>query len=281
MRFTARSTRSCSSPASWIAPPWLVVAILGTVGQIGTVGCQAAPASAGLDAGSGAFDGGDVASMSTCPPSTGSVDPTALIDNFEHGSSTLLPFIAGRVGGWYALGDGTASALLQPSGPVSPEVIPGGHCGSRYALHLTGAGFLDWGAQVITPLSYGPGDAGVSGFLPYDVSQYHGVMFSARLGDTSSAEVRFAIGDVRSRPEGGMCTLGGTFGNGCYDNFGVDLAPFLGVEWREFHIPFAGLGQRNIGLHADALETSRVYDLEFDFAPSVIFDLWVDDISFY
>jgi hypothetical protein len=281
MRFIARSKRSCSAPAAWV-PPRLVVALLGTIGAVGAVGCQAATASSVSDAGSGALDGGEVASTSTCPASTGAVDPTALIDNFEHGSSSLLPFIAGRVGGWYALGDGTPSALLQPSGPVSPEVIPaGGHCGSRYALHLTGAGFLDWGAQVITPLYYGPGDAGVPGFLPYDVSQYHGVTFSARLGDTSSADVRFAIGDARSRPEGGMCTLGGTFGNGCYDNFGVDLAPFLGVEWREFHIPFTGLGQRNIGLHADALDRSRVYDLEFDFAPSVIFDLWVDDVSFY
>jgi hypothetical protein len=220
------------------------------------------------------------AATAACSVSTGPIDPTALIDNFEGGSSNL-PQIGGRTGSWYADGDGTTNAILQPNGPAAPEVIPGGRCGSRHALHLTGAGFLDWGAQVEGTLNYGADDAGTYGEQPYNGSQYQGVTFFARIGDTSSTTVRFAISDEYARPEAGICSVGGGVGTGCYDTFGVDLSQFLTTSWQEFRIPFAGLVQRNFGVHSNALDTSKMYDIQFTVEPNVIFDFWIDDISFY
>jgi hypothetical protein len=253
---------------------------------LGALACQddqprslSAAATSSTDGGAG--DATDAAAPTpACPVSSGPTDPTALIDDFESGSY-LLPPIGGRVGGWYSDGDATPAAILQPSGDITPELISGGRCGSRHALHLTGAGFLDWGAQIITPLAYGANDAGASGFLPYDGSRYQGITFFARVGDTSSTNVRFAVADEYARPEGGICVLGGSIQTACYDTYGADLSLFLGTDWQEFRIPFAGLAQRNLGAHAATLDTSMIYDIEFDFAPNVIFDFWVDDISFY
>jgi hypothetical protein len=274
---------------SSVRPPVLVL-VLHTVTAAAVFGCQADKPNSQADAAASAGDASDVsppsdaaASTPVCAAATDPVDPTALIDDFEGGATNLLPTIGGRVGGWYSIGDGTAAAVLSPSGVVTPEAITGGRCASRHALHLTGGGFLDWGAQLLTPLSYGANDAGAASFLPYDGSRYRGITFFARIGDTSSASVRFSVADEYARPEAGLCVLGGAFGTGCYDSTGVDLAPSLTTEWRQFHIPFAGLAPRNIGLHSatGALDTSKIYDLEFNFASNVIFDFWVDDISFY
>jgi hypothetical protein len=254
----------------------IVALVLGAL----AAGCQDDKASPPSDGGSStdAADAGPVTPM--CAAATGPTDPTALIDNFEGGSS-YLPMIAGRTGGWYAEGDATASATIQPSGPAAPEVIPGSRCDSRHALHVTGTGFLDWGSEVSAPLDYGPNDAGVSGYRPYDASQYKGVTFFARIGDTSTNSVFFGISDEYARPEAGICVDGGGVGTGCYDAFGTDLSPFIGTEWQQFSIPFASLAQRNFGVHSNAIDTSMLYDVEFVFAANTVFDLWVDDISFY
>jgi len=243
---------------------------------LGAAACQTST-GAPADAAAAPPAGADA---TVCPAATEAVDPTLLIDDFEGGSS-LLPMIGGRVGGWYADGDGTLGAFLKPSGPVAPEPITGGRCGSLHALHVTGSGFLDWGAQVITPLGYGANDAGAQSFLPYDGSRYQGVRFFARVGDTSSTAVRFGVGDDNSRPEAGRCVVGGGITDGCYDTFGVDLGRSIGTDWREVRVPFAGLGARNIGLHGAALDTAMIYDLEFGFAANAPFDFWLDDISFY
>jgi hypothetical protein len=220
------------------------------------------------------------AEMPSCPASTGPIDPTELIDNFESDTASIAQ-IGGRMGGWYAVGDATPTAIIQPSGDALPEAIPGERCGSRHGMRVTGNGFLDWGAEVVTPLRFGPDDAGVSNYLPYDGSEYQGVTFFARIGDTSSTQIRFAVSDERARPEAGICVVNGGTGTACYDTFGVDLSATLTTDWQEYRIPFLGLAQRNFGVHGDKVDTANMYDFEFTFAPNVIFDLWIDDISFY
>jgi hypothetical protein len=266
-------SRSCTRSLLWLS-----AAVLAAWAG----GCHDSSSNPQVDAAATPSDGaGGATPPSTCPPAAGTVDPTALIDNFEGRTNNLIPNIGGRVGGWFALGDGTPSGILQPIGNVAPEVIDGGRCASRHGLHLTGAGFLDWGAQLLTPLSYGAGDGGVAGFLPYDGSHYQGISFFARIGDTSSASVRFAVADEYSRPEAGRCVLGGDLQTACYDARGVDLSPSIGTEWREFQIPFSGLFPQNVGLHSSALDATRIYDVQFNFAPHSVFDFWIDDISFY
>jgi hypothetical protein len=267
-------SRACGSRGPLIL---LVAAALGAL----ATGCQdSSPAGSADDA--DALDATDAAARPGCVAATGPIDPAALIDNFESGSS-MLPMIAGRTGGWYAEGDSTPTAVIQPSGPAAPEVIPGGRCESRHALHVTGSGFLDWGSEVSVPLDYGTDDAGVSGYLPYDASQYQGMTFFARIGDTSTNAVWFGISDEYARPEAGICVIGGGVGTGCYDAFGIDLTSVISTDWQQFHIAFTELAQRKFGVpsSANAIDTSMIYDIELVVAPDVVFDLWIDDISFY
>ena len=54
-------------------------------------------------------------------------------------------------------------------------------------------------------MGWGSVDGGAAGLLPNDDHFRTGVTFWARIGDTSSEQVRFAISDKYSRPEGGFC----------------------------------------------------------------------------
>ena len=188
----------------------------------------------------------------------------------------------GRNGSWWAGGDMVSpSASIVPNGDASAEMIPGGgRCGSHYAMRATGQGFTSW-AVLTTSLRYGAVDGGASGLLPYDAHQRTGVTFWARIGDTSANQVRFSVSDKSTRPEGGICDVSIATGpTACYDNFGVDLTG-LGTHWTQYRIPFAGLGQRDFGLQENALQTSAIYTIDFNFYVNEIFDFWVDDIAFY
>ena len=227
--------------------------------------------------------GGDDPTLPGCPIATGPVDPTLLIDDFEDATSGV-PLIAGRSGGWYASGDATPTAIMQPLGSAAPEPIPGGRCGSRHALHVTGSGFLDWGSQIELAMNYGANPAGVSGELPYDARArgYQGVSFFARVGDTSTTTVRFEVADEYARPEAGLCVLNGAPAAGCYDTFGVPLTEAISTQWKQFRIPWTGLAQQGFGLAGGAApDVSKLYDISFKFPAHVVFDLWVDDITFY
>ena len=221
--------------------------------------------------------------MSGCPAVTGPIDPTMLIDDFEHATSAA-PLIAGRAGIWWASGDPTPTAIMQPFGDAPPELLPGGRCGSLRALHVTGSGFLDWGSQVVLSLHEGQNASGVFEEQPYDARArgYQGISFLARVGSTSITTVRFAVSDEYARPEAGLCVPNGTQANNCYDTFGVPLDAVLTTDWKEIQIPFSGLAQRNFGLQGGALpDTAKLYDVGFTFPGKVIFDFWVDDIRFY
>ena len=213
----------------------------------------------------------------------GSIDPTLLIDDFEH-TGANLPLIAGRIGSWYAAGDTTAGAIMQPMGLASSEPIPGGRCGSHKAMHLTGSGFLDWGSQVEGTMHYGANDAGVSEELPYDAAArgYQGVRFFARVGDTSTTMVRFAVSDEYARPEAGLCDVNGTRGHAVLRHVRHHARP--GADHRVARVPHpldrpGATELRRAG--GVAPDVSKLYNIQFTFPARVVFDLWVDDISFY
>jgi hypothetical protein len=148
-------------------------------------------------------------------------------------------------------------------------------------MRVSGQGFTSW-AVLSVSMRYGTEDGGGMGLLPYDAHIRAGVRFWARVGDTSSDVVRFAVSDQYTRPEGGFCDVSVSTGpTACYDLFGVDLQGKISTTWTQFQIPFGGLAQRNFGLQRPAFDSSTLYTIEFDFNPGEIFDLWIDDIEFY
>jgi hypothetical protein len=236
---------------------------------------------AGGAAGVSGAAGGGGTTTAACPDSGGPVDPTAMIDDMEAPDASLL-MEGGRNGGWWAGGDmASTTGSIVPNGVAAAEMIPGGgRCGSHYAMHVTGHGFTQW-AVLTAALRVGQVDGGAYANLAYDAHDRTGITFWARIGDTSADQVRFSVSDKYSRPEGGICDVTVSQGSmACYDTFGVDLTPIT-THWTQYRIPFSGLGQRQFGLHEDALDTSAIYTLDFNFYPNEIFDFWVDDIAFY
>jgi len=229
--------------------------------------------------GGGGMGGSATPATINCGDPYATIDPTAVIDDMEI-PDYMTVRAAGRAGAWWAGGDmASPSATIQPNGDAAAEAIPGGRCGSKYAMHVTGQGFSMW-AVLSVSMGWGSVDGGAPGLLPNDNDYRTGVTFWARIGDTSSNQVRFQISDKYSRPEGGYCVDGGAMDVACYDTFGVDLTQ-LDTTWRQYRIPFGGLTQRNFGLPRPKLDSSSIYTIEFSFNPSTPFDFWLDDISFY
>src|SRR5262245_45391563 len=224
------------------------------LGALAAAGCGSSGAKAD-DA--GAAD----ASLIYCGDPNQPIDPTAAIDDMEDRDFIIL----NRSGAWWAGGDTTPGGAVVPSGDAAPEPIPGGRCGSMYASHVTGHGFNDWGAVLSMSMRYGSVDASAPGLLPYDAHFRQGITFWARVGDTSTNQVRYSVSDRNSRPEGGVCVDGGGQGTQCYDNFGVQLTK-LDTTWRQYRIPFGGLTQRNFGVPEPSVDTSAIYTVEFGFA---------------
>ena len=234
---------------------------------------------AGGHAGGGAGGSASAPGTINCGDLYAPIDPTAVIDDMET-PDFMTVRAAGRAGSWWAGGDTMSpGASITPNGDAPAEAIPGGRCGSRYAMHVTGQGYTIWSVLSVS-MGWGSVDGGAPGLLPNDDDYRTGVTFWARIGDTSSNKVRFAISDKYSRPEGGNCIDGGSMDVACYDTFGVDLTQ-LDTTWRQYRIPFGGLTQRNFGLPRPKLDTSSIYTIEFNFNPVTPFDFWLDDISFY
>jgi len=250
----------------------------GNSGGTGGVGLGGASGGGTGGAGGGTGGSGGMAIVN-CGDPYAPIDPTALIDDMETPAYPAA-MEGGRNGAWWAGGDATSpGAAIQPNGNADAELIPGGRCGSKYAERVTGHGYAMW-AVLSVSMGWGSADGGAEGLLPNDNSFRTGVTFWARVGDTSSNQVRFAISDKYSRPEDGYCIDGGSMDVACYDTFGADLTQ-LGTDWKQYRIPFGGLTQRHFGLPRPHLDASSIYTIEFNFSPSATFDFWVDDISFY
>lgn len=265
---TIRSRHALKSAAVGLALPWLA-ALSACSGE----SSEGSTAGMGGTGGGGSGTGGS--SNTDCLSSFAPVDPTALVDNMEDGNSWVVT-TAARNGSWWVVSDGTTTGTIQPPSDAAPlpERVPGGHCGSSYAMHVTGQGFTNWGALISAGFRY------TSQAEPIDASAFKGVMFWARTGDTNSSAVRVQLQDSSTRPEGGKCNpTDGTL-DACYDGFGTQLVP-LDTEWRLYKLDFSRMTQRDFGYRADALNTAELYDIEWGVDASSIFDLWVDDVWFY
>jgi hypothetical protein len=202
-------------------------------------------------------------------------DPTAIIDDIEDGNSLIAP-VADRNGSWWITSDGTEGTITPMSGAAPPpEQILGKRCESEYGIRVTGQGFTEWGANVAIGFRY----EGME--MPIDASDFSGVMFWARVGETHSSPVRVQFQDTNTYPNGGVCDPDPASGTEqCYDGWGTTLTP-LDTEWRLYKIPFSRVTQQNFGYASEALDTTALYTLEWIVQQNTVFDLWLDDVWFY
>jgi hypothetical protein len=237
----------------------------------------------GMGGMAGTAGSGGMAPALVCPDPNEPIDPTALIDDLEDGNPQIL--IGDQTGGWWTAADDTGGTIVPEQSEVTGELAPPEplleeRCGSKMAMRVTGQGFTDWGAVMGLNFFWGPNDQGVADVLPYDASSRTGIEFWAKIGDTSTNQVRYQVSDSNSEPAGGVCVEDGGAGKNCYDSFGTDLTG-LSTAWRHYKIPFAGLSQRNFGVPADGVVTTAIYQITFNFMTPSPFDFTVDDISFY
>jgi hypothetical protein len=139
---------------------------------------------------------------------------------------------------------------------------------------------MEW-AVVNVSMGYGSVDGGAPSILPYDASFRTGITFWARIGDTSTDQVRLNVTDRYSNDAGGICDPAATGDPSryCYDHFGTPLTK-LTTEWHRYKIPFLGLGQLGFGIPRPHVDTTAIYSIDFLF-PNAPFDLWIDDVYFY
>jgi len=202
---------------------------------------------------------------------SGPIDPSALIDDLEDNNGQIAE-VGTRNGGWWISTDGsdgvvTPEAEMQPL----PERILGKRCESEFGMHITGADFSEWGAVLSLGFRY------TSKEEPVDLSEFEGVMFWARTGDTHSSNVRIQFQDSTTHLEGGKCNPDAGTADECWNGWGTDVTP-ISTEWQLYKIKFDTLSQRDFGLRGESLDLENVYNIDFNLDPDSVFDLWLDDI---
>ena len=209
------------------------------------------------------------------------IDPTAVIDDME------TPGLHDRPCGRAATARGGRAAIRvarrhhHAERRRAAEAIPGGRCGSMYAMHVTGQGFTVWSVLSVS-MGWGSVDGGADGLLPNDddCRHRHHVLGAHRRHVVQQGAPR--VSDKYSRPEGGFCVDGhhDTSDYACFDTHGVDLTQ-LTTTWTQYRIPFGGLTQRNFGLPRQRLDPAASTRSSSSFATVTPFDFWVDDVAFY
>jgi len=293
------------------------------VTSTGAGGQSSVGGSAGT--GAGGMSAGGSAGMSSGGMGTGGSGDTmvqrgdcnvlkaGMIADFEEGMGMpVLPMQEGRTGQFETFNDATSSATET----MTVESSGGTATCDKWALHVQGKGFTNWGAGtglslVGAPTSPTPYNAVMHGFT--------GVSFKAKLGSTadSKSPVRFNIStpwtEDKSNP-GGQCdttTLAATTtkaARDCYQHAGKFLPPGsnpgqLTSSWQTFTYCFdrdlyplslpsnLTTDQRNnIGTNMlkiqwqfnNGKDYSGAYTTDYPkFKPDLAFDLWLDDISFF
>ncbi|HEY3595565.1 MAG TPA: hypothetical protein VGL13_16875, partial [Polyangiaceae bacterium] len=211
----------------------------------------------------GSFDGGIITPIDDVED----IDP-----NFSGGGVTSF---------WFESKDSSEGC-----GQFKIDPIPGGRCGSQYAVRLVMAGLSDWGAQV--GFSLKPNPASSTELEPLDISQYAGIQFLARSGSTSTPpQLQVKLVDASGAPSAGQCRpdAGPQDPGACYIPFlkEVDLAN--DSEWHAYRVSFAELTRNEVKTSPPDL--AHAYQILWGIAPALDpnewgqFDLWIDDVAWY
>src|SRR6478735_6438799 len=191
------------------------------------------------------------------------IPPVDMIDDFEDGNVSLpaSPALGGRVGNWYAYGDGSGVSVLE-----SHRIQRGGS--SAYGLHVTGQDFQLWGSGVGVDLSRSGGAQSTK--VPYDASSYQGVTFWARA--QSPTKISVLLPDADTDAAGNICTS-------CAHHYYQTVE--VGTDWQRFTIAFSELVLEPGGApRPTAFKASAVVSLMLGFAPGQQYDFYLDDVAF-
>ena len=231
--------------------------------------------------------GGGVAGFGTTGGAT--TVSSDLIDDFEDGDKLINIINSPRRDGiWDTNNDGTVGGTEAPAPmmflPVELAAMTAGtdaaapYAGDTYAAHLTGKGFTSFGAYMNVSMRA----VAVFNDTPYyDASGYKGISFIAKAGSTASAikamRVRFISGDTD--PRGQKCKTSGVQNTLCYNHYYASVT--LTSAWKLYQINFSGFVQGADGMINASIDTKEMYGMEFYFAQSTTFDLWLDDLTFF
>jgi hypothetical protein len=213
----------------------------------------------------------DLTKQAVCPAPTGEgavkvcssgfrTTDDGLVDDFEDADQQMSR-VADRGGYWFTSHDPNGSAI-----DPSPFKMSDGGAGSKKALHVYGQTASDSGAWgVLVGANFV--EQGI-----YDGSDYAGVSFKAKVGGSSTKNIRFNVADVNTHPDGGVCKT-------CWNHFGKDMA--FTNEWQEYVVSFAELQQQpGWGDRFAAITPSKLIALNWAVGPGRAFDLWIDDVQF-
>jgi len=160
--------------------------------------------------------------------------------------------------------------------PLPAELIPGGRCGGRYALHVETQAFHQWGGVVGFKLGAG-----------FDASAYDGVAFWGRIAWGTRAVLRASVLDPETDatyldPDTGeaLCEEDNTL-----DVFQEACDPFGGYtilngDWQLFLVPFEEMRQRGYGHVSAELDLSQLRQVSLEYGMGS-WDFWVDDLALY
>jgi hypothetical protein len=227
--------------------------------------------SGGAHAGAAGFSNGGTATV---------VNPD-LIDDLEDNDKSINFINSPRRDGiWDTGNDATAGGVQTPVPymflPTKLSAADAPYAGDQYAAYTKGSGFSMYGAYMnVSMRSY----ADYANTPQYDASKYKGISFLAKVGSTStkSMRVRFISGDTD--PRGKKCKLTGMHAELCYNHYFSVVT--LSNTWQIYQLDFEQeFAQGGDGMTNDAIDLAGMYGLEFQFAPSNDFELWIDDLTF-
>ncbi|HEU4583115.1 MAG TPA: hypothetical protein VFS67_32870 [Polyangiaceae bacterium] len=182
-----------------------------------------------------------------------------LIDDFEDGDSLLLPN-EGRTGSWHAGHDGTG--FLTTLDPPAPEL--GGVDDVGSALHLSGGGFTEWGANLNLELR--------GGAFPYDASAYRGISFWAR---GSGTRLRVIFMQQNLAPDHPCSTCDPT-SNQCGLLYSTELE--INEAWNKYTVDWTSLTPPTV--IDTPFAPDQLMTIQFEVPAAAAVDLWLDDVSF-
>jgi hypothetical protein len=202
-----------------------------------------------------------------------------LIDDFEDNDKIIVVVNTPRRDGiWDTNNDMTVGGVQTPAPTMFKPTLLGAnapYAGDVYAAHSVGSGFSTFGAYMTVSMRA----VAVYADTPvYDASSYKGISFLAKAASASSKSmrVRFVSGDTD--PRGKKCMLGGAQTTACYNHYYAPVT--LTPAWATYAVDFASFVQGGDGMVNPSIDLQEMYGLDFSFAASNDYDIWLDDLTF-